>query len=323
MSAEALTRALNGRWHGSYGVARCPSHEDKTPSLSVRDGDGGKLLTHCHAGCSPEAVWGALQDCGLVERAEHRPGSPRRRRQNPHPAVCDGRWQPPRSPLSTQDHALEFWRATQPASGTLAEDYLRGRGITIPIPPTVRYHPGLKHTAMGLTFPGLVAAVCDVNRRVTGIQRIYLTLNGRRAPINKPKMALGALRGSAVRLAPTTDRVWLTEGVEDGLAVMQMMSEPAWTVLGAGGFKTVELPDHIRQVILAPDGDDAGQAVIQEAARRLGGQGREVRAAKLPAGKDWVDVLDDYEERAGILEFDFEEFCLDAEAHARQEAING
>ena len=31
-------------------------------------------------------------------------------------------------------------------------------------------------------------------------------------------MALGTLRGSAVRLAPTTDRVWLTEGIEDALA---------------------------------------------------------------------------------------------------------
>ena len=79
----------------------------------------------------------------------------------------------------------------------------------------------------------------------------------------------------------------------------------------------------IRQVILAPDGDDAGQGVIQEAARRLAGQGREVRAAKLPAGKDWVDVLGDYEERAAILEFDFEYFRPEAEDLARREAIDG
>ncbi len=131
------------------------------------------------------------------------------------------------------------------------------------------------------------------------------------------------LRGGAVRLAPTTDRVWLTEGVEDGLAVMQMMGEPAWAVLGTSGFKSVQMPDHIRQVILAPDGDDAGQAVLEDAARRLAGQGREVRVAKLPAGKDWCDVLDEFEERAGILEFDFEEIRPEAEAPARSEAIHG
>ncbi len=76
-------------------------------------------------------------------------------------------------------------------------------------------------------------------------------------------------------------------------------------------------------MILAPDGDDAVQVVIQEAAHRLAGQGREVRAAKLPTGRDWCDVLDTYEELAGILEFDLEVYRPDAEALARQEVING
>ena len=171
-------------------------------------------------------------------------------------------------------------------------------------------------------MPCMVAGVCDVNRSITAIQRTYLTLDGRRAPLNRPKMALGTQRGSAVRLAPTIDRVWLTEGIEDGLAVVQMMGEPAWALLGAGNFKTVELPEKIRQVILAPDGDEKGQGVIQEAAIRLAGQGREVRVAKLPADTDWCDVLDGFEERAGILEFDLEHFRPEAEDLARQEAIN-
>ncbi len=228
----------------------------------------------------------------------------------------------PRQDNPNRPLALEIWHASQPAENTLAQDYLRGRGITIPIPATVRYHPGLKHADTGLNMPCLVAAVCDVDRKITAIQRIFLTLDGRKAPVNRPKMALGALRGSAVRLTPTTNRVWLTEGIEDGLAVMQMMGEPAWAVLGTSGFKNVELPENIRQVILAPDGDEAGQAVIQEAAIRLAGQGREVRAAKLPAGKDWCDLLDTYEERAGIMEFEFEQYRPEAEALARREAIN-
>ena len=168
-----------------------------------------------------------------------------------------------------------------------------------------------------------MAAVANVERKVTGIQRIFLTMDGRKAPLSRPKMALGTLRGGAVRLAPTTNRVWLTEGIEDALAVMQMLQEPAWAVLGTSGFKNVVLPEHIKQVILAPDGDEAGRAVVQDAARHLAGQGREVRAAKLPAGKDWCDVLDCFEERAGILEFDFEQYRPDAEADARREVIHG
>ena len=38
MNAQEITKALEGHWHGSYGTARCPAHEDKTPSLSIRDG---------------------------------------------------------------------------------------------------------------------------------------------------------------------------------------------------------------------------------------------------------------------------------------------
>ena len=105
--------------------------------------------------------------------------------------------------------------------------------------------------------------------------------------------------------------------------MLQMMGEPTWALLGTSNFKAVELPENICQVILAPDGDDAGQGVIQEAAIRLAGQGREVRAAKLPAGRDWCDVLDDYEERAAIMEFEFEHFHPEAEDLARREAING
>ena len=36
MNARTLTDALGG--HGSYGVACCPCHEDRDPSLSISDG---------------------------------------------------------------------------------------------------------------------------------------------------------------------------------------------------------------------------------------------------------------------------------------------
>jgi len=238
-----------------------------------------------------------------------------RRRQRPGKPISD--------PSPNQDRALKIWHQTRPAQGTPAEDYLRSRGITIPIPPTIRFHAALLHPDIDQHLPCMVAAVCDIERHITAILRTWLTSNGQKAPLRRPRMALGTLTGNAVSLAPTTDRVWLTEGIEDALALVQMMQEPAWAVLGTSGFKTIALPESIKQVILAPDGDDAGQGVIQETAHRLAGQGREVRAAKLPAGKDWCDVLDTYEERAGIMEFDLEVFRPDAEAITRREAVNG
>lgn len=37
-------------------IARCPSHEDNSPSLAVREADGGVILVHCFAGCTPHEV---------------------------------------------------------------------------------------------------------------------------------------------------------------------------------------------------------------------------------------------------------------------------
>jgi hypothetical protein len=58
MNAERLTARLDlvrkagaGRW-----TARCPAHEDRGPSLSVRELDDGRVLIHCFAGCATADV---------------------------------------------------------------------------------------------------------------------------------------------------------------------------------------------------------------------------------------------------------------------------
>jgi hypothetical protein len=65
MTAAELTAALGGRWHGGYGMARCPAHGDANPSLSITDRAEGRLLVHCHARCEQQAVIAALQARGL------------------------------------------------------------------------------------------------------------------------------------------------------------------------------------------------------------------------------------------------------------------
>src|SRR6476660_1905448 len=62
MDARSITVALKGRWQGHFGLARCPCHADKTPSLEVKDdarkADGVDL--HCFAGCDWRDVKSAL-----------------------------------------------------------------------------------------------------------------------------------------------------------------------------------------------------------------------------------------------------------------------
>jgi len=42
------------RRNGHGWVARCPAHDDREPSLSLDEGDDGRALVHCHAGCQTE-----------------------------------------------------------------------------------------------------------------------------------------------------------------------------------------------------------------------------------------------------------------------------
>ena len=61
MSANELLSRLNGvRTRGSgKWIARCPAHQDKSPSLSITEGDKG-LLLRCWAGCELTAITGKL-----------------------------------------------------------------------------------------------------------------------------------------------------------------------------------------------------------------------------------------------------------------------
>jgi putative DNA primase/helicase len=70
MSADSLARALDGRRSGSSWIAKCPAHDDRNPSLSIREADG-KVLLHCHAGCSQRAVIEALKALGLWESSQN------------------------------------------------------------------------------------------------------------------------------------------------------------------------------------------------------------------------------------------------------------
>lgn len=72
MGAETIAAALGGRKAGNGWIARCLAHDDRKPSLSIRDGHDGKVLVHCHAGCEQQTVIQALRDQGLWSQGDAR-----------------------------------------------------------------------------------------------------------------------------------------------------------------------------------------------------------------------------------------------------------
>ncbi len=58
-SVLALVEKAFQRQPGQYS-ARCPAHEDKGPSLSIRETPEGAVLLHCFAGCTVSEIAGAV-----------------------------------------------------------------------------------------------------------------------------------------------------------------------------------------------------------------------------------------------------------------------
>jgi len=51
---KKVRKTVPGEW-----VACCPAHNDKSPSLAVKQADDGRILVHCFAGCSVEEICSA------------------------------------------------------------------------------------------------------------------------------------------------------------------------------------------------------------------------------------------------------------------------
>lgn len=88
MTGEELVSRLQGvRRTGPHSwVAKCPAHEDKSPSLTVSEKEPEKLLCYCHAQCGIEAITAALglevSELFPPRLTEHQP-----RDRRPYPAA--------------------------------------------------------------------------------------------------------------------------------------------------------------------------------------------------------------------------------------------
>ena len=285
MNAETIAKALGGRKAGGGWMARCPSHDDREPSLAIRDADDCKVLVRCHAGCEQEQVIATLRSRGLWDEKAHR------RPTRPAPRVVSND-RSGRDDAKRTEAALAIWQSATPAEGTLAEAYLVSRSLHLPPLLTLRFHAGLKHSSGGI-WPALVALVTrGSDNTPLAIHRTYLARDGAgKAPVDPQKMMLGPCRGGAVRLGQAEGVLMVGEGIETCLAATQASGHAVWAALSTSGLRTLGLPREVRDVIVLADGDDPGEAAAQECAWRWKREGRRVRIARPPQGMDFNDLL--------------------------------
>jgi putative DNA primase/helicase len=284
-SAADLARHLGGKKSGARSWScRCPAHDDANPSLSVTEADNGKILFHCHAGCSQGAVIDALRDRGLRWQGETIAPSPQLRQ-------IVKQWGKPKS--DTAALVKRIWNnATDPAE-TVAEDYLRARGLILSPELRVfvlRFHPACVWE--GGTVPALIAGFRSISddNALTGIHRVRLDQPGE-WPRAERKM-LGRVGGSAVKLDPANDFLVIGEGVETCPAARQLALRPVWALGSAGAIaKFPPLVAGVEELTILGENDGGANRQAAEACADIW-QPRRVTLL-LPTGghKDFNDTL--------------------------------
>ena len=270
-----LVERLGGDWGPNGGMCRCPAHDDRNPSLSVRPGRT-RLLLHCFAGCDASAILGALETVHLLEPAGPRIADQASERGN------GGR----------NAAALRLWDEARSIAGTPAAAFLESRGLGASST-ELRYHPRTPHGPSPLTHyrPALIAAVRG-DSGLLAIHRTFLDPRGAGlARLADPRCGLGRFGRGAVRLGGSAPRLGLAEGIETALSATALFGVPCWATLGTERFRHVALPQEVRELLLFLDHDGGGRRAERLAREAFAEVGRIETYVPKRAGDDWNDVL--------------------------------
>jgi DNA primase len=273
------------RRNAQGGTACCPFHDDTSPSFSVFAMD---TRFHCH-GCGASGdVISFVQTAHNVSFSEAVTMLTDGTIPAPEPIVRDHS-----DDIDRIREARALFAQAVPADGTLVETYLRSRGIAISIPPVIRFTP-LHYKGVG-DMPCLVAALENEAGEITGVQRTFLLPDGTgKAKVAKPKLSLGKVSGSAIRLDPdfVIGEAVVCEGLEDGLSLEQLTGASVWVAAGASMMPSMQFPITVTGVIIASDNDVAGMIATKKAANAFLGRGLPVRLFRPFDGyKDFNDEL--------------------------------
>jgi putative DNA primase/helicase len=304
-----LSEAARGRWRAilpALGVdprfltnkhGPCPMCGGKDRwRFDDKEQRGSWICSHCGAGDGPALVM-RVRGCDFREAARLiEPlvgGAPRA------PSRAD------RSDEEKRDACRRMWASSKPVElGDPVSRWLSARVGLTRVPACLRYHPRVRYLGEASEasgwHPAMIALVLAADGSAARLHRTWLTPDGRKAPVAKPRKLMegGFAKGGAVRLMPYQDVLGIAEGIETAFAAAHLFAVPCWSAIASAFLAAWVPPDDVREVIVFGDNDPqfAGQAAAFSLARRLAGD-RKVRV-EIPATisglekTDWNDVLD-------------------------------
>jgi putative DNA primase/helicase len=277
-------------------AAKCPAHDDHSPSLTIYEGKQGQPLFVCGR-CEWRDVRNALRERGLAIVAKKKRGE-KDRVPSPQVAV------PPAPDYSKA--ALKLWEQTQSGKGTLVEKYLRHRGLSpaldlLPdlLSRVLRFH-GACPRGRGKDAVHLPAMLALMRNAVTdapvAIHRTFLTPEG--VKDGKPMM-LGPSEGAAVKLYAhrsvfmhgPLSLLHVCEGIETGLAAATFGYVPIWALGSAGAIERLPVIAGIGELIVCADNDKRGLYAAQNAMGRWQAAALVDTAHPHLPGADFADLV--------------------------------
>ena len=305
-NAEAVCRHYlsNGRREGRYWLV---GDVRNTPGRSLYVRLRGPAVGHGAAGRWTDAatdehgdlldliaaVQGAHTTADAMDEARRFLGLVRAKPEPPSPA-----------PSGSPEAALRLFAMGQPIAGTLAETYLRERGIVdVGEASALRFHPRCFYRAEPGSsvrgrdaWPALLAAMTDRDGRITGLQRTYLDpgldpSGDGKAPVITPRRAMGHLLGNAVRFGTGSDVIAAGEGIETVLSLRSTLPcLPLAAALSAGHLAALLPQAELRRLYIVRDNDPAGHWAADKLMARMQAAGIEALVLASTLG-DWNDDL--------------------------------
>lgn len=309
---QALARHLAGELRGQLNCdgdqISCPGpgHSDLDRSLSIKilPAPGGNIafidtlegfIVHSFAGDDAmdcrDFVRDALQRAQTTI-AEGRP---------PLPLAGPSSGPRSRNPAMSPERR---WPRLQPAIGTLAEQYLNSRDLTLPpeVDSHIAFNPAASRTITGrggaLEFtsdPALAVAFRDIiTGEISAIQQTFLTQDARK--IERKFTAGSSPKGTAVKLDSRSlhpSRLYIGEGLETCLAARQLGMRPVWAVGPSNGIARFPVIDGVAELVILGENDSGASAkAVGECVARWQSAGRQTAVARPDAQyKDFNDAL--------------------------------
>ena len=238
-TTESILTQLQGvRKSGQGWTAKCPAHDDRNASLSLRITEEGRLLAHCFSGCTFDDIRESLGIGG-----EQFAPSPRKEDSGPTPEQ-----------LEAQAKALRLWTGAKPAQQN--HPYL----ILKNIPP---HH--IRQFGDVLLIP-----LQDASGNLWNCQMIFPDGMKRFLKGGQTKWLFTVIGEPSI-----TGRIYIAEGFATAATVHELTGKPVFVAFSASNLPSVAqvvrraFPQ--AEIILCADNDAAGERYSEEAAIAVNG----------------------------------------------------